>query len=30
MNIRGLIMEDPDHTVHLQVLEFNTQTILDE
>jgi len=22
MNIRGLIMDDPAHTVHLQTLEF--------
>ena len=22
MNIRGLIMDDPDHTVHLQTLRF--------
>ena len=22
MNIRGLIMDDPEHTVHLQTLEF--------
>jgi hypothetical protein len=23
MNIRGLILDDPDHTVHLRTLEFN-------
>jgi hypothetical protein len=22
MNIRGLILDDPEHTVHLQTLEF--------
>jgi hypothetical protein len=26
MNIRGLILEDPEHTVHLQTLKFNTWT----
>jgi hypothetical protein len=26
MNIRGLIMEEPEHTVHLQTLQFATQT----
>jgi hypothetical protein len=26
MNIRGLIMDDPEHTVHLKTLEFVTQT----
>jgi len=26
MNLRGLIMDDPEHTGHLQTLEFNTQT----
>ena len=25
MNIRGLIMEDPEHTTHLQTLQFATQ-----
>jgi hypothetical protein len=24
MNIRGLIMEDPEHTVHLRSLQFAT------
>jgi hypothetical protein len=24
MNIRGLIIEDPEHTVHLQTLQFST------
>jgi hypothetical protein len=24
MNIRGLIMEDPEYTVHLQTLQFAT------
>ena len=24
MNIRGLIMDDPEHTVHLQTLQFAT------
>jgi hypothetical protein len=23
MNIRGLIMVDPEHTIHLQTLQFN-------
>jgi len=26
MNIRGLIMEDPEHTTHLQTLQFVTRT----
>jgi hypothetical protein len=26
MNIRGLIMEDPEHTVHLQTLQFAART----
>jgi hypothetical protein len=26
MNIRGLIMEDPEHTVHFQTLQFAAQT----
>jgi hypothetical protein len=26
MNIRGLILDDPGHTVHLQTLEFATCT----
>jgi hypothetical protein len=26
MNIRGLIMEDPEHTIHLQTLEFAVRT----
>jgi hypothetical protein len=26
MNIRGLIMDDPEHTLHLQTLEIATQT----
>ena len=26
MDIRGLIMEDPEDTVHLQTLQFTTQT----
>jgi hypothetical protein len=26
MNIRGLIMDDPEHTLHLRTLEFATQT----
>jgi hypothetical protein len=25
MNIRGLIMDDPDHTIHLQTLHFTTR-----
>jgi hypothetical protein len=25
MNIRGLIMEDPEHTTHLQTLQFATR-----
>jgi len=24
MNLRGLIMDDPEHTLHLQALQFNT------
>ena len=24
MNIRGLVLEDPEHTVHLQTLEFSS------
>ena len=26
MNIRGLIIDDPEHTIHLQTLEFATCT----
>jgi len=26
MNIRGLILEDPEHTVHLQTLQFARRT----
>jgi hypothetical protein len=26
MNIRGLIMEEQEHTVHLQTLQFATRT----
>jgi hypothetical protein len=26
MNIRGLIMDDPEHTTHLQTLQFATWT----
>jgi hypothetical protein len=26
MNIRGLNMDDPEHTVHLKPLEFATRT----
>ena len=26
MNIRGLILEDPEHTVHLQTLQFGADT----
>jgi hypothetical protein len=26
MNIRGLIMEDPEHTVHFQTLQIAAQT----
>jgi len=26
MNIRGLIMDDPEHTIHLRTLEFATRT----
>ena len=29
MNIRGLIMEDPEHTVYLQTLQFATQNNAD-
>jgi hypothetical protein len=29
MNIRGLIMEDPEHTVHLQTLQFATRSNAD-
>jgi len=29
MNIRGLIMEDPDYTVHLQTLQFATRNDAD-
>jgi hypothetical protein len=25
MNIRGLILDDPEHTVHLQALTFNAR-----
>ena len=25
MNIRGIVLEDPEHTVHLQTLQFATQ-----
>ena len=27
MNIRGLIMSDPEHTLHLQTLQFATPTV---
>jgi hypothetical protein len=27
MNIRGLILDDPEHTVHLRTLEFSTALI---
>jgi hypothetical protein len=26
MNLRGLILDDPEHTAHLQALEFITRT----
>jgi hypothetical protein len=26
MNIRGLIMDDPEHTIHLQTLQFVART----
>jgi hypothetical protein len=26
MNIRGLILDDPEHTVHLQTLQFAERT----
>jgi hypothetical protein len=26
MNIRGLIMDDPEHTTHLQTLQFAART----
>jgi len=26
MNIRGLIMDDPEHTTHLRTLQFATRT----
>jgi hypothetical protein len=26
MNLRGLILDDPDYTIHLQTLEFATRT----
>jgi hypothetical protein len=26
MNIRGLILDDPEHTTHLRTLEFATRT----
>lgn len=26
MNIRGIILDDPEHTAHLQTLEFAAQT----
>jgi len=29
MNIRGLIMVDPEHTTHLQTLQFNRPANLD-
>ena len=29
MNIRGLIMEDPEYTVHLQTLQFATRNNAD-
>jgi hypothetical protein len=29
MNIRGLIMEDPEHTTHLRTLKFNRRTTSD-
>jgi len=25
MNLRGLILDDPEHTIHLQALEFIAQ-----
>jgi hypothetical protein len=28
MNIRGPIMDDPEHTVHLQTIQFTTRTNL--
>ena len=30
MNIRGLIMEDPEHTTHLKTLQFNRSTNSEE
>jgi hypothetical protein len=27
MNIRGLILDDPEHTMHLQTLQFAARTI---
>jgi hypothetical protein len=29
MNIRGLILEDPEHTLHLQTLQFDHDTVTD-
>jgi len=29
MNIRGLIMDDPEYTVHLQTLQFATRNNAD-
>jgi hypothetical protein len=26
MNIRGLVLDDPEHTTHLQTLEFASRT----
>ena len=26
MNIRGLILDDPEHTVHLQTMQFTTSS----
>jgi hypothetical protein len=26
MNIRGLVLEDPEHTVHLKTLQFEAQS----
>jgi hypothetical protein len=28
MNLRGLILDDPEHTVHLQTLQFSERTIV--
>jgi hypothetical protein len=27
MNIRGLVLDDPDHTVHVRTLQFAAQDI---